>query len=64
MSLWRASSGEMWHSSGLGKTYTASEKFTRKAFKHLVEQAQKISDELILTIAQDNKAQLLNANIF
>lgn len=63
ISLWRQS-GEMWQSSGLGKTYTASEKFTRKAYKYLIEQAVKVSDDLILSLARENKAQLLNANIF
>lgn len=62
ISLWRCN-GEFWHSYGLGKTYTASEKFSRKAYKHLTAQAEQITDQMIIASAKENKELLLNACI-
>lgn len=62
ISLWHKK-GECWTSFGLGKTYTASEKFSRKAYKHLTAQAEQITDEMIIASAKENRAILLDACI-
>lgn len=59
ISLWHKK-GECWTSFGLGKTYTASEKFSRKSYKYLAAQAEKITDGMILASAKENKNLLLN----
>lgn len=59
ISLWRKD-GSCWHSCGIGKTYTASEKFSRKAYKHLTAQAEQITDGMIIASAKENRAILLD----
>jgi hypothetical protein len=56
--------GDVWTSSGLGKTYQAEEKFAKKLFKYLVMQSEKTTDDFIRETAKANDQKLRNANVF
>lgn len=62
ISLWREN-GEFWTSSGLGKTYTAENKYTRKMFKYLALESEKITDDFILSSAIINEKRLRDGRI-
>lgn len=63
ISLWRPC-GDVWTSSGLGKTYQAEEKFTKKLFKYLATQSEKITDNFIKDTGILHDKQLRKAEIF
>lgn len=58
LSLWTPSASGMMTSCGLGKTFECPEKYSKKLFKYLVAESEKITDEFILENAKTNEKKL------